>query len=153
MLSRMNEVESRLDDQCKHHETVLAVVKAQLDKSRNQICLQLDFIQSAVHQQESRTQMILFYAKSTLGAVKCLQQMVGQMFQTVLSLHDLASQGLYMRSLDPAKGLPVTLEDALGNIRENPLDWISSWEVCLYIPWIRFIVTDALAGITQSHSP
>ncbi|KAB5576011.1 hypothetical protein GE09DRAFT_1265508 [Coniochaeta sp. 2T2.1] len=128
MLSRMDEVETLLKDERQLHEMTVAVLEAQLEKNRRQICLQLDSIQAAVDRQEGSTRLLLFYAKSTLGAVKSLQQVVGQVFQVALSLRELVVQSIYVRSLDPTKGLPVTFEDALGNVREIPLDWINSWE-------------------------
>jgi hypothetical protein len=129
MLSRFEEVQKLLHDQRQAQQTAVALLETQLMRSRQQICDQLDSIHASMDRQETTTQVLLFCAKSTYNAVRSMQRMIEQIFQTVLSLHDLVSQTTYMRSLDPTKGLPVILEDALGNIRELPLDWIESWEV------------------------
>ena len=36
-----------------------------------------------------------------------------------------------LRGLDPTKGLPVFLEDALGEVLEIPLQWLDDWDVCI----------------------
>lgn len=131
VVSRINEVQSLLNDQRKLHETTITVLEAELEKGRDSICLRLESIQATLHRQEGATHVTLFYAKSSLAAVKSLQQTVDHLTPAILSLQHSASRALDFRNLDPTKGLPVTLEDALGNIREIPLNWINSWEVCL----------------------
>lgn len=129
MVSRISEVQSLLDDHRKRHEDTVILLETQLQKSRDQVCSQLGSIQASLDRQETNSNTILSVAKSALGAVNGLQQMVDRIYYAVLSLQDVASRALYLRSLDPTKGLPIILEDALGNIREIPLDWVNSWEV------------------------
>ncbi|OIW29471.1 hypothetical protein CONLIGDRAFT_328831 [Coniochaeta ligniaria NRRL 30616] len=128
MLSRIDDMDQILKDQQKCYEATANHLEAQLEKSHRKIYYRLDSIQAAVDNEQGGIQMLLLFTKSSLCAVKGVQQMLGQVFQAVLSLHDLVSRTVYFRSLDPTKGLPIILEDALGNVREVPLNWLHSWE-------------------------
>ncbi|KAK8112668.1 hypothetical protein PG984_013194 [Apiospora sp. TS-2023a] len=49
-------------------------------------------------------------------------------FIIAVMLHLRMMSGPLFRGLDPTKGFPVFLEDALGNILEIPLQWLDDWD-------------------------
>jgi len=127
MLSRVNEVQNVLNDQREAQKDTVNFLEAQLERNREQNRDQLDSIQANVDQQKGCLQRLLFCANKGADTTQSLQQVLNQVLRLTLSLHGLVYQALYF--IRPTRGQPITLEDALGNVREIPLDWIGSWEV------------------------
>ncbi|KAK7959484.1 uncharacterized protein PG986_004338 [Apiospora aurea] len=46
----------------------------------------------------------------------------------IMSRLQMITTSPLLQGLDPTKGLPVYLEDALGEIRELPLQWVTDWD-------------------------
>ncbi len=85
----------------------------------------------SMRKQDENNWKILSQAKSSFCALLEVKDMLHHVCTAIVDIRGLLLSQATTRSLDPTKGLPLIVEDALGNIIEVPLDLVHSWEVGL----------------------
>ncbi|EXU97164.1 hypothetical protein X797_009783 [Metarhizium robertsii] len=146
VLARIDEVQ-RLASQARSGQgEILAFLKkhraANEDQGHKQIqklgevCRQLDV-------QEKGGRAILAVARDAFRGIIEVKKLLAQVSQNVIDLQVVASNSIFIRPLDPTRGVPVILEDALGRSLEIRAQWIDTleWEV----------LNGLLAGYFKGH--
>jgi hypothetical protein len=91
----------------------------------------LDEVNKQLVTQGQGTRSILATAKDALNGIIEVKNLLVEVSQNVIALQVTASHCMNIRPLDPTKGVPVILEDALGESIEISAQWIETleWEV------------------------
>lgn len=134
MLARIDEVQ-RLASQTRSGQgEILAFLKkhraANEDQGHKQI-QKLGEVSRQLDVQEKGGRAILAVAKDAFRGIIEVKKLLAQVSQNVIDLQVVASNSICIRPLDPTRGVPVILEDALGRSLEIPAQWIDTleWEV------------------------
>ncbi|KAI0005667.1 hypothetical protein F4779DRAFT_597903 [Xylariaceae sp. FL0662B] len=134
MLARIEEVNELVSREEQARQDILMLLREQNKTSK----LQATEIQAVgnrliTHEKthEKGNWEILQTAKRCFSAVLEVKEILIKVSNNVANLQVLASNSMFLHPLDPTKGLPVILEDALGNILPIPMEWVDSldWDV------------------------
>ncbi|KAK8929294.1 hypothetical protein VCV18_001956 [Metarhizium anisopliae] len=146
VLARIDEVQ-RLASQTRSGQgEILAFLKkhraANEDQGHKQI-QKLGEVSRQLDVQEKGGRAILAVAKDAFRGIIEVKKLLAQVSQNVIDLQVVASNSICIRPLDPTRGVPVILEDALGRSLEIPAQWIDTleWEV----------LNGLLAGYFKGH--
>jgi hypothetical protein len=130
MLARIDEVHQLVSKTCQSRQEMLDMLREQSIAGKQQV-EKLDGISGQLAAQQKSSWHVLDMVRDTLSEVFEVKQLLLQVSQTVINLQFIASNSIYLRSLDPTRDQPVILEDALGNELPIPAPWLDTleWEV------------------------
>lgn len=138
-MARIEEVKRICQHMQSGQEEVLSLLKKQRTENEKRAAMQdekLGQIQSRIGVTEQNSCTILTLARDTLRGMLAVKSLLDSISEGVANLQIAASNAAAIRSLDPTKGLPVVLEDALGRPLEIPAQWIDTleWNVVRPVP-------------------
>lgn len=136
MLARIDQVQNLVSEARVGQEDLLKCLQEHQAASEKQAETQLqklDEVNKQLVTQGKGTWSILASAKDALSGIIEVKNLLIQVSQNVIDLQVTASHSMSLRPLDPTKGIPVILEDALGRPLEIPAQWVDTieWEVRL----------------------
>ncbi len=139
VMARIEEVKRICQHMQSGQEEVLSLLKKQRTENEKRAAMQdekLGQIQSRIGVTEQNSCTILTLARDTLRGMLAVKSLLDSISEGVANLQIAASNAAAIRSLDPTKGLPVVLEDALGRPLEIPAQWIDTleWNVVRPVP-------------------
>lgn len=134
LLARIDEVRQLCSQTPDVQAEILDLIQRQRTDSQKQAQMQMEGLdevkeQLATLKRDHRATLEVF--QGTVDSIVELKALLMSVSKTVIDLQISASTPVYARSLDPTRGLPVILEDALGRPFEIPAQWIENlqWEV------------------------
>ncbi|KAL8383116.1 hypothetical protein RB595_006735 [Gaeumannomyces hyphopodioides] len=120
-----------------------AAILDRIDHTRREISLRQN-------QAQERLQCLVVSSQGACAALAAIKVLLEQLVQGMAGLPALLFGLIALNSLrlDPTRGLPAHIEDAMGNVLELPLDWIFEWRDFDYMLQRHFEKRD-LKGIEK----
>ena len=113
MLARINEVEHLVSAEASSREEMLRLLQAQHDMA-SQHTHELKAVNGQLVAHSSSTRAVLTTVKQSPASVVEIKDTLAQIARVVVSFQVSSSASMFLRPMDPTRGLPVIIEDALG---------------------------------------
>ena len=137
-MTRIDQIRQLISEKCQDQKAILDILQVQevLNATQSE---KLEEVSKHLVIQDRNSWDILSVAKDALSGIMEVKSLMIQLSQNVINLQIIASNPIFLRSLDPTKELPVVLEDALGRHLMIPPEWIDAldWEVRLSKPLLQ----------------
>jgi hypothetical protein len=130
MLARIDEVDKLISTQIDNHQEVYRLLKAQRRAPEAELS-ELRATTSQLAVQSGLLREIMLCLKQWIAALIDLKRTLAYVATMVAHIHIFIASSHSLYALDPTKGLPAILEDALGRRFSLPAEWLDGleWEV------------------------
>lgn len=137
MLARIEEIHQLNSQAQSDRKDILDILQKQRTESKEQAekqCHNADEAHKLLSMMNKTNCTVLDVTRDAQCSIVQVENLLTKVSQNVTNLQLEASNSMFIRPLDPTKGLPVILEDALGRSLDIPAQWIETleWQVCIF---------------------